>query len=81
MEVDGGSGESGGRWNWVGVEISQVEVDGAGWSWMHRLVIPVHKLSELNKRVNTEAAAHQCSAAVLKYQKQSLADVLRNWCS
>ena len=26
----------------------------------------VNKLSELNKRVNTEAAAHCCSVAVLK---------------
>ena len=34
----------------------------------------VNKLSELNKRVNTEVA-------VLKTQKQSLADPLQNRCS
>ena len=25
---------------WVEVEMSWVEVDGAGWSWVHGLVIP-----------------------------------------
>ena len=29
----------------------------------------VNKLSELNKRVNTEATAHRCAVAVLKKQK------------
>ena len=38
-------------------------------------------MSELNKRVNTEAAAHRCSVAVLKNQKQPSADVLWNRCS
>ena len=32
----------------------------------------------MNKRVNIEAAAHRCSVAVLKNQKQPLADILRN---
>ena len=43
----------------------------------------VHNLSinYLTKRVNTEAAAHWCSVAVLKNQKQTLADVLHNRCS
>ena len=36
-----------------------------------------NKLSELKKRVNTEAAAHPCSVAILKYQKQPFADVLQ----
>ena len=40
----------------------------------------VNKLSELNKRVNTEAAAHWCFEAVLKNKKQPLADVLQNRC-
>ena len=26
--------------SWVEVEMSWVEVDGAGWSWVHDLVIP-----------------------------------------
>ena len=26
--------------SWVEVEMSWVEVDGAGWSWVHGLVIP-----------------------------------------
>ena len=33
-----------------------------------------NKLSELNKRVNTEAAAHRCSLAVSK-------NVVQNMCS
>ena len=32
-------------------------------------------------RVNTEAVAHWCSVAILKNQKQPLADVLQNRCS
>ena len=43
--------------------------------------LTVNKLSELNKRVSTEAAVDQCSVAVLKNQKQPLADVLQNRCS
>ena len=45
-------------------------------SWFLVLWYAVNKFTELNKRINTEAAAHLCSAAVLKNQKQSLADVL-----
>ena len=41
----------------------------------------VNKLSDLNKRVDTEAVAHRCSAVVLKNKKQPLADVLQNRCS
>ena len=51
-ELGGGWNELGvGRWSWVKVEMSRVEVDGAGWSWMeldgagltwmHGLVIPI----------------------------------------
>ena len=38
---------------------------------------PVNKLSQLHKRVNTEAAAHRCSAPVLKNQRQPLKDVFQ----
>ena len=44
----------------------------------------MNKLSEsiwyerLYERVNTEAAAHHCSLAVLKNKKQPLADVPQN---
>ena len=31
----------GGGWNWVEVEMSWVEMDGARWSWVHGLVIPI----------------------------------------
>ena len=34
--IVGGVAES-----WVEAEMSWVEVDGAGWSWVHGLVIPV----------------------------------------
>ena len=27
--------------SWVEAEIGWVEVDGAGWSWLHGLVIPI----------------------------------------
>ena len=27
--------------SWVEVEMSWVEVDGAGWSWVHGLVTPI----------------------------------------
>ena len=39
---------------------------------------PVNKLPEINRKVNTEAAAHRCSVAVKKNQKQRLADLLCN---
>ena len=50
-------------------------------SLSRNLVSRLIKLLELNKRINTEAAAHRCSVAVLKNQKQPLADVLQNWCN
>ena len=31
--------------SWVEAEMSCVEVDGAGWRWVHFLVIPVSYLS------------------------------------
>ena len=31
----------GGGWSWEEVEISWMEVDGVGWSWVHSLVIPL----------------------------------------
>ena len=40
-----------------------------------------NKVSELNKGVNTEAAAQRCSIAVLKNQKQPLEDALQYRCS
>ena len=27
--------------SWVEAEMSRVEVDGAGWRWVHSLVIPI----------------------------------------
>ena len=33
----------GGGWSWVEVEMSWVEVDGAGWRKVHGLVIPIKK--------------------------------------
>ena len=33
----------GGRWSWEVVEMNWVEVDGAGWRWVHGLVIPLLK--------------------------------------
>ena len=44
---------------------------------VHNLLINYLNL----KRVITETAAHRCSAAILKNQKQPLADVLQNRCS
>ena len=38
-------------------------------------------MSELDKRVNTEASDHRFSIAVLKDQKQPLADAFPNRCS
>ena len=34
---------SGDEWSWVEVEMSWVEVDGAGWRWVHGLVIRTFK--------------------------------------
>ena len=43
-ELNGGCNElGGGGWSWVEVEMSWVEVDEAGWSWVHGLVIPKFK--------------------------------------
>ena len=44
------------------------------------IVHNLSKLSTFNERVSTEAAAHWCSLAVLKNQKQPLADALQNSC-
>ena len=30
--------------SWVEAEMSWLEVDGAGWSWVHGLVIPVNRI-------------------------------------
>ena len=38
---------------WVETEMSWVEVDGAGWSWVHGLVIPVLLSSKRNFRIFT----------------------------
>ena len=32
--------QGGGGWSWREVKMSWVEVDGAGWRWVHGLVIP-----------------------------------------
>ena len=45
---------------------------------VHNLLI---NYLNLKIRVNTEVAAHRCSVAVLKNQKQPRADVLQNRCS
>ena len=45
------------------------------------IVHNLYKLSELHERVSTEAAAHWCSIAILKNQKQPLPEVLQNRCS
>ena len=38
----------GGRWSWVKVEMSWVEVDEAGWRWVHGLVIPIKLFPIIN---------------------------------
>ena len=38
----------GGRWSWVKVEMSWVEVDGAGWRWVDGLVIPIKLFPIIN---------------------------------
>ena len=35
--------------SWMEAEISWVEVDGAGWRWVHGLVIPIQKYRILSK--------------------------------
>ena len=45
------------------------------------IVHNLYKLSELHERVSTEAAAHWCSIAALKNQKEPLPEVLQNRCS
>ena len=37
--------------SWVEAEMSWVEVDGAGWKWVHGLVTPVKKM--LLERLHT----------------------------
>ena len=44
--------------------------------WIFNKLIVDNNLNFI--RVNTEAAAHQCFVAILKNQKQLLADVLQN---
>ena len=48
---------------------------------INNLIVHNLLINYLTKRVNTEAAAHWCSVAVLKNQKQTLVDVLHYRCS
>ena len=41
----------GGGWSWVEVEMSWVEMDGAGWRWVHGLVIPIQKQTREPKKL------------------------------
>ena len=40
----------GGGWSWMEVEMSWVEADGAGWRWVHGLVIPI-EISNVDQRI------------------------------
>ena len=37
--------------SWVEAEMSWVEVDGAGWRWVHGLVIPVLERNKLERKI------------------------------
>ena len=68
---------------WISLLLMKQKLINFGWIVnnliVHNLLINYLKLFKF--RVNTEAAAHRCSVAVLKNQKQPLADVLQNRCS
>ena len=47
--------------SWVEVEMNWVEVDGAGWKWVHGLVIP-----EKNKEILIKNNHSDCLKATLQ---------------
>ena len=50
--------------SWVEAEISWVEVDGAGWRWVHGLAIPVKK--DVIRKFVKFTGKHLCQSLIFK---------------
>ena len=50
--------------SWLEAEMSWVEVDGAGWNWVHGLVIPIQLECKLNFSLSIISVANQLNAMI-----------------